>query len=236
MIRIGIIEDEENTYLTIKEYLTTFFNKNNKEINIEYFNTAEKLLSNYDVGFDLIFMDINLPKMNGLEASKKIREKDNLVMIIFVTSLAQYAIKGYEVNAFDYIVKPINYYSFELKLTRVLKKLDSKNEKFILINNKQVKRKVSLSNIKYIEVMKHVLIFHTIEGDFCSSGILKNVVDEVKGSSFYLCNQCYLVNLKYVDRVEGYNLYIDDEKLLISHPKKKEFMKVLNDYLSNGGK
>ena len=166
-----------------------------------------------------------MPYIDGLSAVRKIREIDEKVLIIFVTSLAQYAIKGYEVNAFDFILKPISYNSFALKLNRVLDYFKKNDEKYILIKNKIRTNKIKASSIKYIEVINHSLIYHTLDGS------LKKVKEELNCLPFEYCNQCYLVNLKYVEEIKDYNVIVSGEKIQISHPKHKQFLHALNSYL-----
>ena len=98
MIKIAVVEDEIEMTNQLLKYVKQFFNENDLDYSVTTYNNAIKLLDNYDFSFDLIFMDINMPILDGMSASKKLREIDSEVTLIFITSLAQYALKGYEVN------------------------------------------------------------------------------------------------------------------------------------------
>lgn len=235
MIKIAVAEDEIEMSNQLLKYIKQFFDENDLDYSVMVFDNAIKLLDNYDFSFDLIFMDINMPLLNGVEASKKLREIDSEVTLIFITSLAQYAIKGYEVNAFDFILKPVAYYNFAMKLTRALDKLSKEDAKTLVINNKSSIKKIKVRKIYYIEVNEHKLIFHTIEGNFTTYGTLKTYIEILKNDSFALCNQCYFVNLKYVTEVKDNIVRVGNDDLQISRPKRKDFIHALNLYFSTGG-
>ena len=133
VIKIAVVEDEIEMTNQLLKYVKQFFNENDLDYSVTTYNNAIKLLDNYDFSFDLIFMDINMPILDGMSASKKLREIDSEVTLIFITSLAQYAINGYEVNAFDFVLKPISYYNFALKLTRAIDKLSIEDAKTLII-------------------------------------------------------------------------------------------------------
>lgn len=235
MIKIAVAEDEIEMSNQLLKYIKQFFDENDLDYSVMVFDNAIKLLDNYDFSFDLIFMDINMPLLNGMEASKKLREIDSEVSLIFITSLAQYAIKGYEVNAFDFILKPVAYYNFAMKLTRALDKLSKEDAKTLVINNKSSIKKIKVRKIYYIEVNEHKLIFHTIEGNFTTYGTLKTYLEILKNDSFAFCNQCYFVNLKYVTEVKDNIVRVGNDDLQISRPKRKDFIHALNLYFSTGG-
>ena len=219
MLNIAIVEDEKEMSNCLRDYLIKFFNEENISIDVSIFDNGNIFLEKYKLNYNLIFLDIKMPSIDGMEVAQKIRKIDKNVMIIFVTSLAQYAIKGYEVNAFDYILKPIDYYNFKLKMSRTLSFLNNNNRSFI------------------VEIYDHRLYFHLNNNENISSyGTMKTYIDLLKNDSFMLCNQCYFVNLKYVREVTSDYVLVGENKLSISRPKRQEFIHALNNYLSSGDK
>lgn len=235
MIKIAIVEDENEMSSDLKKHIEMFFNQHDKKIVIDIFDNAMKFLDKYKSKYDLVFMDINLPYMDGIEASEKLRKKDPTVIIVFVTSLAQYAIEGYKVHAFDYVLKPVNYYNFVLTLERILPHLKDNDKSIVIYTNKTSFKKILIERIKYIEIINHKLVFHTLDGDYETHGALNDYVDMLKDDYFELCNRCYLINLKMVSQVTPDSVIIDDESLLISRPKRKQFLHVLNEFIATGG-
>lgn len=235
MIRIAIVEDDKLMQQELIEVTHRFFKENNLKCETYTFSNAEDFLVEYENNYNLILMDIDLPSMDGMSAVKKIREHSLDTMVIFVTSLAQYAIEGYKVNAFDFIVKPVQYYNFALSLKRALKTLIVQEENTIVVSNKNFMQKIEINNLKYIEVINHNLFFHTVNNVIEMRGVLSTYVEQLKKYDFVLCNRCYLVNLRYVTKIDEGIAYLGKIGLVISRAKKKAFIEQLNNYLSLGG-
>lgn len=234
MIRIAIVEDEITASDLLIDYLNKYANEKKEKFEIKVYSSSLMFLNEYKNNLDIVFMDIELPDGNGLDTIRKIRQLDNDVIVIFVTNMAQYAVKGYEVRAFDFIVKPVTYYNFSVKLENVLHCFEKKKDSEIWISNKEGKLKLKVSSIYYIEVVQHMCFYHTSNGNFKATGSLKNIEDTLEKMNFALCNRCYLVNLKYVTSVKKGIVVVNNEELIISRSKQAEFMKRLNDYLAEG--
>ncbi len=233
--RVCVVEDNKEHSDRLVSFIRKYGQERGKEFNVSVYGDALSFLDEFYGNFDIIFMDIELPFRNGMDVVKQIREKDKKVIVIFVTNMAQYAVKGYEVDAFDFIVKPVFYSAFAIKLDRAIERFETTRDKEIWINERNNKRRLRTSEIKYAEVLHHNVVYHTLGGDYTTYGQLKDAVVQLGDAPFALCNRCFLVNLQYVTAIEEFSLTIaGGEKLQISRNKKKSFLKSLNEYL--GGK
>lgn len=233
MPKVVIVEDEEKQ---IDEYLSFFerFEKENQcSFQIETFKNGLNFTEEYKDDADIIFMDIAMPHMNGLEAAHKLREVDNSASLIFITTLAKYAIKGYEVNALDFLIKPVSYDLFAQKLKKAISSR-SKDEKFFMISNADGMFKLPLKEIKYIESNKHYLEFHANKDVYRMRGTLDGIRKSFEDSSFAAINRSLLVNLSYVNGYNKLEVDLDGEMLPLSRVYKEEFVQKLAVYLGRG--
>lgn len=231
MIRIAIVEDDPVEAKNLKEFLERYGSEKNKGFEISVFPEAVNFVSFYRPQYDIIFMDIDLPNLNGMSAAKKLRKKDEVVTIIFVTNLRQFAVEGYSVNALDFVVKPVRYTEFESLMNKALRQLSYKADKEVVISSANGVVRVSVSDILYVEVDKHRLIYHTTDGTRDRWGTLKEIEKELPKESFVRCNSGYLVNLRHVKKVEDEFVFVGSERLVISRAKRTEFISALTDYL-----
>lgn len=231
---IAIIEDSSADMQQLLSFLNRYAGSTGGEFDIRQFQDGQTFLNNYQPIYDLVLMDIQLPGINGFETAVRLRKTDQAVTLIFTTSLARFAARGYEVDAMDFLVKPIAYPNFEAKLRRALARCRGNAGPAFLIPLPDGIYRISPARIKYVETSGHTLIYHTTEGTICSQGLLKDVEKGLDPRQFVRCNRCYLINLAFVRAVQGQTVLVDTDALQISRPKKKAFLAALNDYLGGG--
>lgn len=230
--QIAIVEDQNEE----AERLSAFFERYGREQGCTFlitrFENGDQFLARYQPIYDIVFMDIMMPGINGLDAARELRKTDVNVALIFVTNMARFAIRGYEVEAFDFVVKPVTYQHFVIKLSRVLAKLNNEQRgTFIFLNLPEGKKRLAPAQIRYVEVSGHKLTYHTAEGDYVVYASMKSAEEQLNPQVFCRCNNCYLVNLNYVTAIDGLWVTLGETSLQISRSRKNAFVRQLNDFL-----
>lgn len=235
MIRIAIVEDETSYQELLSSYIHRYMEETNQALTVTVFSNGLNFIEDYHGDFDIVLLDIAMPHMNGLEAAKRLREKDECVCLLFVTTLANYAIRGYEVNALDFIVKPVEYDLFSLKLKKAIQYCCRNKENVYSIVTPTEIHKVSFNNILYIESDKHYLVFSLESGNkIRTRGSMKDIADTFQGNGFAFIRNSILVNLACVDSFKGNEVVVGKETLPIARSCKAEFLSSLASFLGHG--
>ena len=235
MITVAIVEDDDIAAGTLQEYLAGYQERNQENFKITRFHDAISFLENYSNIYDIIFMDIELPELNGMDAAVKLRQIDEQIVLIFVTNLAKFAQKGYEVQALDFIVKPVSYPDFSLKFKKaIIKVLANKNiELTIKLANGFFR--IASNKLLYVEISGHRLFYHLLDETIESYGSLAQVEKQLKGCGFLRCNSCFLINPTHIVYVKNYIVKVGNIELQISRPKRKSFVAALSKWYECGG-
>lgn len=236
MIQIAVVEDDKSYAEKLKKYLDRYQKESGRKIKVEFFEDGEDIAEEYKCGFDIILMDIEMQFMNGMTAAEIIRKLDDEVVIIFITNTPQYAMKGYMVDALDYVLKPLSYFAFSQKIDRALTRLEHRKKKYLSISIKGGMKKLEVSGIHYVEVRDHDLIYHTDKGIYENKGSMKDVEISLEKENFFRCNKCYLVNLEHVNGICGNDLMVGNDVIQVSRSRKKELLNRLNDYMNEVSK
>lgn len=235
MFHIALVEDDEACALETQTYIENFGKESGLELRVTRFSSGVRFLDGYSPIYDIVFMDIEMPEMNGMDTARKLREIDPVVVLIFVTNMAQYAIKGYEVNAIDYMVKPVGYFNFKLKLQKAIKYAGLQTGVNISVQQSGGSARIKSSDVRYVEVVDHKLIFHTDVRDYEMRGSLSVIEEQLCDSGFARCNHCYLINMRYITGINGSFVKLSSgENLQISRPKRKAFLDKLAGYSIGG--
>ena len=214
MFRIGIAEDDPSFQKTISEYIERYKKETNIDIQASFFQDGNELVFKYEPIYDVLLLDIEMPKMNGMDAAREIRKRDQRVLIIFITNMAQYAINGYEVGALDFVLKPIKYFSFSMK---------------------DGMKKVSSDEIVYVEIRDHWLHIFTVDEEYQLLSTLKEFAAKLADYHFICCSSSFCINMKYVTDFQKDIITLNDKtELKVSRSKKKEVKQALLDYYKGG--
>ncbi len=235
MIRVALVDDDAVYRRSLREHLDRYAREHNIVFRIREFTDGDEITEEYTASYDMIFMDVVMNYMDGIKAAEHIRSMDGEVLIIFVSNKPQFAWKGYRVDALDFLIKPVTYQDFTLRMDRAVERLRRRSPKYLAIPVKGGVQKLNVQELYYVEVQDHDLVFHTSSGDFSSKGTLSEIEQRLDMDSFFRCNKCYLVNLGQVQSIQGCDVVVGGDSLQVSRAKKKALMDALNDYLNKIG-
>lgn len=234
MLQIAIVEDEADLARQTKDNVVRYLNEHGLEGNIAVFNDGMDIAENYKPIWDILLLDIEMPLLDGMSAAQKIRELDATVVMIFITRMAKYAIKGYEVDALDFILKPITYAQLSMKLPRAIERASQRQKHHLFVTVNGEKQRIESSAIYYIEVRGHWLYLHLHNQTLEVSGSLQEIEDRLKDQQFSRCSNSYLVNLRHVDAVKKDSIVVGANTLPLSRGRRNTFLSGLANSVTGG--
>ena len=223
MLKVCVVEDSRSDAQVMRRSLERYGSEKGVGMTISWFANAMEFVGAGQV-YDLVFLDIDLPGINGMELAGLIRAYDTETAIIFVTNLAQYAVQGYEVSALDFVLKPISYYNFAMRMDKVMRLVRRKAGGHVVIESRDQVRVVSYDDLVYVTVSNHKLSF-SVAGDAPveARGSLKSIEGRFADGPFVLISSSCLVNMNYVRSYRGNSLLLTTgEELFFSRPKRRE--------------
>ena len=236
MIRIALVEDDAEYRRQLNEYLSRYEKESGQRFHITSFADGDEITSTYKSDYDLMLMDIAMRFMDGMTAAEHIRKLDSEVVIIFITNTPQFVMRGYAVDALDYVLKPINYFAFSQRIDRAISRMNKRKKKYISVPIKGGVRKIDTDKIRYVEVLDHDLMYCLTDGKVSSRGTLTDVETVLDPSRFFRCSKCYIINLEFVDGIQNGCVIIGDTQIQVSRARKKSLLEALNDYLNEVSK
>lgn len=226
-MNIAVCDDMEITRSTLSKMIKSYFLNHNLIVDISTFSDASSLLNSIQTEkfFDIIFLDIEMPGMSGMECATHIKVYHPDTIIIFVTSHQQYAIEAFSVEAFDYIEKEKLCQKINPVLERCLKKHQSLHQE-ILFSNKKQHISLALKDILYVESYRKEIIFHLVSGEeIFFTYKLGDCAKQLQNFNFSRCRLTLLVNLLYVKEIKNKEVTLTPtQKSFISLPIGNRFL------------
>lgn len=233
LFRVAIVEDDPADSARLREYLERYQRESGDAFQARCFDSGLSLLEHYRADFDVIFMDVEMPHMNGMEAARALRALDENVCLIFITALARYAVEGYEVRALDFIVKPVEYSNLAMKLRRALDIRRRSASDELRLSTPSGMQRIAIADILYIEVLNHTLYYHTSERTCEERGSIAQRERDLAQYGFARCNNSYLLNLRYVTAVCNNTVTIPGHSFPIGRTKRQDFLRKLTDFMGD---
>ncbi|WP_027623808.1 LytR/AlgR family response regulator transcription factor [Clostridium lundense] len=226
MLNIAICDDEIKQRFLLKSTIEVELKAEDKKYNIFQFPSGEKLLDKLYTdknSLDIIFLDVEMNELNGIETARKIRKLNENVVIIFITGFSDYVFDGYEVKALNYIVKPYKSEKIATVLKDAIKQIYGLEEKYFVVKAEGSLFKVLINDILYFRSDRRKISLVTRYKSYEFYGKISDI-EEQFGKQFIRTHQRYLVNLDYITAVKDNFVIVNDENLPISRQRHKDVM------------
>lgn len=229
MISIACVDDDKTVIDTVLGFIDRYKKEKGVSLKATGFSNGFSLLDAKSL-YDIVLLDVDMPGINGMDVAKYIRRSNDTCVIGFITNFARFAIAGYDVNATCFLLKPINYADFAFQFEKMLGIAENRRGGSIVVKENYAVRSIDVSQIQYVELLRKKVLYHLVTGDVEVWDSMKNTVNRLSEFSFALCNSCFLVNLKYVEKIKGNSVIVGGKELAISRSKHKNFLEAFAFY------
>ena len=233
MIRIAICDDEKHMSDHIRSFVSYFFRKKNREISLRIFSSGEELLS-YNGQIDILFLDIQMKEMDGMETARKLRAGQFRGVIIFIKVLKEMVFQSFEVQAYDYLVKPVDDKQFEKTMDRLYASMQNASEDSLLVQKGYEGRIIPKDEIVFCEIIDRKIYLNLASGEVVDYYERIENLETKLDNRFYRCHRSYLINLKHLKGYKNGTACMDNGKEIpVSRLRSKEFSGVVLQYMKN---
>ncbi len=230
-MKIAVVENEPGERLQLCSWITGYFGERAVPVRLKCYGDGKEIVEAARDGFDVIFMDIQMDGLDGLEAARQIRVYDSQVMIVFITNMAGHAIDGYSVQALDFLVKPVSARRLHQELDKLLELYTRQKPQKIALKTNGGIYQMEAGDIFYIELYGRKIRVHSRQGILETGGALKHFEELLGSAPFFRCHQAFLVNMAHVSSVEKYDVTVNGTRIPVSRQKKKPFIQAFAAYL-----
>lgn len=230
MITIALIDDDDADAEVTVSMIDRYFDGDTSQYAVTRFVDGDSLLRDYKAAFDVMFLDVEMPGTDGVTVARRLRMVDDQTVLVFTTKMAQYAVEGYDVDAIGYLLKPLNYYAFAIKMRKAAVIVAKRRSITVPLTVGTETVFVSSSDIRYVEVLDHALLYHIGDGVRKVWASLKDAAATLEPVGFVAVSRYCLVNLEWVRAVHGDDIDVDGESVRVSRSRRKPLMQALMAY------
>ncbi len=232
MVKFAFVDNEKDQLRLLKEYCQRFEKESGQFLKCVFYENAFDFLEEYAGDYDAVFLDIDMPQMDGMTAAAHLRKIDKKTILVFITNWTKYALEGYKVDAMDYILKPVSYFNFSLELKKIMSRC-KENEDYLWIHTRSCTKRLPAREIVYISIFNHDVSVRTLEEEYTFRGTLKEIGTKLNPGLFARCHNCYVVNLAHVTEIrDGFAILDSRFKVEIARSRRKEFLDALTSYIN----
>lgn len=231
MVHVVICDDSPSAAKELSDMLDKYWSVGNEEHIIDVFSSGISLMENFPANADIVFLDIEMPGISGIDTARMLRERYSNLCIFFVTAYTKYAIEGYSVHAFAYIKKPIKYGQLCQQLDDALTTIMREKPRTIALHRGSETILRNIQEIQIIEVNRHVLTIYgqTTQDQFPMN--LNDLMPQIENHGFLQCHRSYVVNTNYIARFTATDVIMKNGVTVpVSKHRRKEFMESYTQY------
>ncbi len=231
-ISVAVVDDLDRDMRHLLALLSRFQEENSVSFAVSTFTDGAALLDANVHDLDIILLDIQMAGIDGMKAAEALRAAGSDAVIIFVTKTAQYAVRGYSVQALGYLVKPASYLAFETEIRRALTQLSTRAKESVLIGSGYSLRRVPIADIIYMESNRHRITVFLQGSELEFTGTLKSFEAELADQGFFRSNSGYLINLRHLIALDGEDAVMRGGlRLKVARARKKGLLQALSAHI-----
>lgn len=231
-MKVAIVEDNEADSDLLEDLLRQYFLRENIKAEVTTYFSGSDFLAEWPLELDMVFLDIQMPGLDGIEVAKRVHETGEHTVIIFVTNNPQYAIQGYSVEALDYLLKPPTQAGIDRLLPRAIRRLVNDGRGRLTLRNNDGLFVIDLCDVDYIELKRRRLHVHSRNGVITCIGSLQDMEKRLPGT-FFRCHSAFIVNLLAVEQLKEQDVVVKGTLIPISRHRRKEFLQALTSCIGD---
>ncbi len=236
MLSIAVCDDEVIECCSMARKIKEILEEMKIPCIVRQFRNGKELLRASE-SFDIVFLDIIMHDPDGMKTAQIFRKKASDKILIFVSSSREYVFEAYDVEAFQYLLKPVDDRKLKRVLQKAVLKTERRSQEFIIVSRERQKKKLFLDDIYYFEIRGRMIDVHGTEGIFSYYEQIGELENKLQDKGFFRCHKSYLINLKYVDVYNRQEVVLENgEKIVIAKRRYDKFLQeVLKVMRENGG-